>query len=68
MPNNTEQSEDKEPADQQDQQDESEPHHSLEAPNTTPALLTDKPQPESEPHDESQATEQQYGRGQCIKH
>ena len=51
-----------------DQQDKSEPHHSLEAPNTAPALLTNEPQPESEPHDKSQATEQQDGHGQCIKH
>ena len=68
MPNDTEQSEDKEPADQQNQQDESEPHHSPETPNTAPALSNNEPQPESEPHNKSQATKQQYGCGQHIKH
>jgi hypothetical protein len=60
--------ENKKPADQHHQEDNSKTHQSPKLSNSVLFSSTDNPQPELEPNENDQALEQQYGRGQRVKH
>jgi hypothetical protein len=62
-----EDAENEKPADQQHQKDNSETHQSPKLSNSA-LPSTDNPQPDLEPNKDDQVVEQQYGRGQRVKH
>ena len=60
--------ENEKPADQQQQEDDHETHQSLKLSTSIPFPSADDSQPNLESNNEEQVEEQQYGRGQRVKH